>query len=207
MTVVKTILFDSLNEEGARKLAGCKIVDESGEPVGAVDGLWMDSTSHRVEFFGVKSRLFSGTVHVIPARDAQIIEEENLIRLRYPAALVKKAPSFSPGAELAQGEKEEIAKYVGRSQPPHRVNSIEAVRPEEALGGRDQADQSAVSGRGQQAEVTREDLEKNEQLLFNQNGFVTDSMPEVDAAQELLRVQKEAKTRNREDRIKDGHLD
>jgi hypothetical protein len=204
---VKTILFDSLNEEGARKLAGCKIVDESGEPVGAVDGLWVDSTSHRLEFFGVKSRSFSGKVHVIPARDAQVIEGERLVRLRYPAALVKKAPSFFPGTELVQTEKEEINKYGSRSKSPQRVNSIEAIRPEEAVGGADQSERSPESRRTQQAWETREDLEKKEQLLFNQNGFVTDSMPEVDASQELLRAQKDAKARNQEDRIKDGHLD
>jgi hypothetical protein len=204
---VKPILFDSLNEEGARKLAGCKIVDESGQPVGAVDGLWVDSTSDRLEFFGVKSRLFSGKVHVIPAKDAQIIEGEGLIRLRYPAALVKEAPLFFPGVELGQVEKEEINKYGSRSKEPQPVNSIEAIRPEEALGELNQSELSTVSGPTQEAGETREDLEKKEQLLFNQNGFVTDSMPEVDASQELLRVQKEAKARNREDRIKDGHLD
>jgi len=202
---VKTILFDSLNEEGARKLAGCKIVDESGAPVGAVEGLWMDSTSHRVEFLGVKSKLFSGKVHLIPARDAQIIEGESLIRLRYSAALVKKAPSFFPGTELAQVEKEEINRYGNRSKALQPVNSIDAIRPEEALG--ESSERSTLSGRTQQAGETREDLERKEQSLFNQNGFVTDSMPEVDASEELLRAQKEAKARNRLDRIKGGHLD
>ena len=43
---MKTILFDSLDEAAARKLTGCKVIDESGEPVGTVDGLWMDSSSH-----------------------------------------------------------------------------------------------------------------------------------------------------------------
>jgi PRC-barrel domain len=198
---VKTILFDSLNEEGARKLAGCKIVDESGEPVGAVDGVWVDSTSHRVEFFGVKSRSFSGKVHVIPARDAQIIEEESLIRLRYPAAFVKKAPSFLPGYDLGLAQKEEINEYGSHSKEPRRVNAIEDVRPEEALGESGRAEPSQQTGE------TREDLEKQEQHLFDQDGFVTDSMPEVDASHELSRAQKDAKARNREDRIKDGHLD
>jgi hypothetical protein len=53
----------------------------------------------------------------------------------------------------------------------------------------------------------RQQLEKSEQSFFNQSGFVTDSLPEVDASKELLRVQNEAKARNREDRIKSGSLD
>ncbi len=53
----------------------------------------------------------------------------------------------------------------------------------------------------------RKDLEKSDQAFFNQNGFITDSIPEVDASRELLRAQNEAKARNREDRIKNGSLD
>ncbi len=49
---MKKILFDSLDEADARKLNGCKVVDESGKSIGTVDGLWMDSTSRRVEFVG-----------------------------------------------------------------------------------------------------------------------------------------------------------
>ena len=101
---MNTILFDSLDEVEARKLTGCTVIDQRGESVGTVDGLWMDSTSHRVELVGIKSCSFSDKVHVIPARDAQIIEEGNSIRLRYPAALIKKAPSFFPGAAPVQVE-------------------------------------------------------------------------------------------------------
>jgi hypothetical protein len=63
---------------------------------------------------------------------------------------------------------------------------------------------------GDESEGTREnrgDLERSEQTFFEQKGFVTDAMPEVDASQELLRTQKEEKTRNRQDRIKSGSLD
>jgi sporulation protein YlmC with PRC-barrel domain len=112
---MKTILFDSLDEVAARKLDGCKVVDESGESIGTVDGLWMDSTSRRVEFVGVKSNSFSGKVHLVTAGDAQIIEEGYLVKLRYPAAVIAKAPSFSPGADLGQLESEEINRQSGRS--------------------------------------------------------------------------------------------
>ena len=99
---MKAILFDSLDEAGARKLTGCKVIDECGEPVGTVDGIWVDSSSHRVEFVGVKNSSFAGKVRVIHARDAQIIEEGCSLKLRFPAALIKQAPSFSPGAEPEQ---------------------------------------------------------------------------------------------------------
>jgi hypothetical protein len=107
----------------------------------------------------VKSDSLSGEVHLVPAGEAQIIEEGYLIKLRCRTELIANTPSFLPG--------------VDRSEKS----------------------------------TNRQHLEKSEQAFFNQSGFVTDSLPEVDASQELLRVQKESKARNREDRIKSGSLD
>ena len=92
---MKIRMFDSLGEDDARHLTGCKVIDESGESIGTVDGLWMDSSTRRVEFVGVKSTWSFGNVHIVPAGDAEILEESNLIRIRYPATLVKEAPTFS----------------------------------------------------------------------------------------------------------------
>lgn len=156
---MKTILLGSLGEAEARKLDRCKVVDESGKSIGTVDGLWMDSTSRHVEFVGVKSDSLSGEVHLVPAGEAQIIEEGHLIKLRCRTELIANTPSFLPGVD----------------------------RSEES--------------------TNRQRLERSEQAFFNQSGFVTDSLPEVDASQELLRVQNETKARNREDRIKNGSLD
>jgi sporulation protein YlmC with PRC-barrel domain len=201
---MKTILFDSLNEVDAQKLTGCTVIDERGESVGTVDGLWMDSNSHRVEFVGVKSSSCSDKVHVIPARDGQIIEEGHWTKLRYPAALIEKAPSYSPGVESAPVEREKINKHSDRTAP--RINSIDEIRPEEAIERPSPDHQAEARGRSEES-TDRRGLENGEQAFFNQQGSVTDSMSEVDASDELLRIQKEAKIRNREDRIKSGSLD
>src|ERR1700760_1830614 len=96
---MKTILFDSLGEAEARKLDGCKVIDESGESIGTVDGLWMDSTSRRVELVGIKADWGCGKVHLVPAVKAQIIDEGSLmVKLCYPAELIAKTPSFFPEA-------------------------------------------------------------------------------------------------------------
>ena len=103
-------------------------------------------------------------------------------------------------------EREKINKHSDRTTAPPRTNSIDEIRPEEAIG-RPSSDQDAEA-RGRSDESTdRRDLENGEQAFFNQKGFLTDSMSEVDASQELLRVQNEVKIRNREDRIKSGSLD
>jgi PRC-barrel domain len=204
---MKITRLDSLDEEEARKLTGCKVIDESDQSVGTVNGLWMDSSTNHVEFLGVKSNWLPGKVHVVPAGDAQIIEEGNLIRLRYPAAQVKKAPTFSPEAELAQIEKEQINAYCGRAIAAQRVSSIDETRPTETTGGPDSEEKLATQGKSEQSVDGRENVERSEKAFFNQSGFVTDSMPEVDASTELRRVQEEVKARSREDRHKSGSLD
>ncbi|MBV8140857.1 MAG: PRC-barrel domain-containing protein [Verrucomicrobia bacterium] len=198
--------FDSLDEDEGGKLCGRKVVDPEGEPVGTADGVWIDPSTHRVAYVGVKTSWLPGKVQVLPAGDLEIAGGSELIRVCYPAAFVKKAPSSSPETELAQVEKEEINAYFGRFQSDRRVSSIQQMRPEEAnLEKVEEQSEPHDTTRG--SEKDRVDLERGEQSLFDQKGFVTDTMPEVDASQELLRTQEEAKIRNREDRMKEGSSD
>jgi hypothetical protein len=74
--------------------------------------------------------------------------------------------------------------HYERFLPLKRVTSIEETRPEEALSPQD--DQSG--GRSKKsADVTkdRSEIAKDELSFFEQKGFVTDSMPEVDVSEKL----------------------
>jgi hypothetical protein len=203
----KMRMIDSLDEDEAREFTGCKVIDESGEPVGTVDGIWTDPSTHRVAFLGVKTSWLSGKVHGVPARDAQIAEEGNFVKLGFPTAFIKKAPTFSPEGELAEVEKEQVKAYFGRTTSLRGTSSIEQVRPEEAINSQYPDEESGRQDKSERSGEDRVDLERSEQAFFNQKGFATDSMPEVDATQELLRTQKDAKVRNREDQIKSGSFD
>jgi sporulation protein YlmC with PRC-barrel domain len=204
---MKTRLFDSLGEDEVRKFTGRQVIDESGEAVGTVRGYWIDPSTHRVTFLGVKSSWLTGDVHVVPASNVQIADERNLIKLGYPREFVKKAPTFDPEAELAQVEKEEVTAYFGRSISLRRISSIDEIRPEEAIDSRNSGQNRRAGDRAEGSGKNRINLERSEQAFFNQKGFVTDAMPEVDASKELLRTQEEAKLRNREDRTKSGSMD
>ena len=129
------------------------------------------------------------------------------LKLGFPTAFIKKAPTFSPEGELAEVEKEQVKAYFGRTTSLRRTSSIEQVRPEEAINSQYPDEESGRQDKSERSGEDRLDLERSEQAFFNQKGFVTDSMPEVDASQELLRTQKEAKVRNREDQIKSGSSD
>ena len=204
---MKTQRFDSLDEDGGRKLSGQKVVDQDDESVGTVDGIWMDPSTHRVAFVGVKTSWLPGKVQVVPAGDVEVVNEGELIKVGYPAAFVKKAPSFFPENEVAELEKEEVNAYFGRFLPLRRVSSLKEMRPEEAANLQNSELQPEAQDRTRSAEQERLDLERGEQTFFDQKGFVTDSLPEVDASKELLRTQEEAKVRNRQDRLKEGSLD
>jgi len=203
---MRTESFDSLNADAAEAFIGCKLVDRCGESVGTAEGFWLDPSTHRVAYLGAKGGWAPGSVHLVPARDAEINEHDNLIVLRYPVAFIKKAPTAVPGVELAEVAKEGINAYYGQFIALHRVSSIEEIRPEEALEDSGQESNTVPSGRRKSGQC-RAKLEEAEQTFFDQKGFVTDSMSEVDASGELKRTQDEAKIRNREDREKRGDLD
>jgi hypothetical protein len=188
--------FDSLNTDAARAFVGHELTDEDGDTVGKISGFWFDPSTHQVAFVGVKTAWLSGKTNAVPARDIAIDERGNLIGQRYSADFIKKSPVFDPGVELSEVAKEELNAYYGRWMPNQRVTSVEEVRPEEAL----------VQGRVIK-ESTRRNLEAEEQAFFKQKGFVTDSLPEVDASDALERAQEEAKFRNRADKEKRGDLD
>ncbi len=198
-------MFDSLNNVALPDLFGRQVIDEGSEAIGTVDGAWLDPSSQRVEFVGVKSSWLSGKVHVVPAAVVQLVEGR--LRLPYPTAFIKRAPAVRSQTELAQVDKEEINAYYGRFMSVNRVNSIEQIRPEEAVNGLGSGKGSDPADTGIPSSQDRAQIEGAEQAFFNQKGFVTDAMPEVNASKDLLRVQEEAKTRNREDRKKTGSTD
>jgi hypothetical protein len=119
----------------------------------------------------------------------------------------ESAPTFSPEGELAQVEKEEVNAYFGEITSLRRTSSIEEIRPEEADNSQNSGEDSGTQDKSERSVEDRPNLERSDQAFFNQKGFVTDLMPEIDASQELLRTQKEATVRNREDQIKRGSSD
>ena len=78
---------------------------ENGESVGAVEGFWLDPSTHRVAFVGIRSGWLPGSVHIVPAGSVQIDDQHgNFSALDYTAAFIKKAPTGLAGAELAEVE-------------------------------------------------------------------------------------------------------
>ena len=174
--------FDSLDAAGANELKRRPVVDINGRKAGTLECIWTDPSSHRVAFAGVRTGAGLGSVNVVPAR---VVDQDNdRLKVLAVAEFVRSGPTFAAQVELAELEKQQINQYYGHFVPIWRASSTEELRPEE---------KAEISAESQEAD--RGEIEQEEQSFFKQKGFVTDSMPEVDASAELKRTAEQAKIR------------
>jgi hypothetical protein len=185
--------FDSFNAAGANELMRRPVVDSQAQEAGTLECIWIDPSTHRAEFVGIKTGFGLATVHVVPAR--AVDEDHGRIKLRHAVEFLQNGPAFAPQAELAEIEKQEINAYYGHFVPIRRTSAIEQLRPEEKV----EADRSAAH-----EEASRGDIEREEQGFFKQKGFVTDSMREVDRSKDLKRTAQETKIREDEHERRHG---
>jgi len=136
--------FSFFDPAVAETFVSCDVVDQQGQPIGAMAGLWLDPSTLRIAYIAVKSSTFPYNCHVVPAVDTQI-EGDDTIRINYPSAYIKRAPIARPGLELAQVEKEDVNAYYGKFVPLKRITSIEEIRSEEALSAQEQACSEGVA--------------------------------------------------------------
>ncbi|HEV3210323.1 MAG TPA: PRC-barrel domain-containing protein [Chthoniobacterales bacterium] len=128
--------FSSFDEAAAEKFVSREVVDQRGERIGAMAGFWLDPSTFRVAYIGVKSSSFPHKRHVVPAADSHM-EGNGTIRISYSAEQIRRAPTAQLGLEFAQVEKEDVNAHYERFVPLKRITSIEETRPEEALSPQD----------------------------------------------------------------------
>jgi hypothetical protein len=190
--IKKTV--DSLELTAARALAGYPVVDMHAAQIGVLDGIWVDPSTQQPEFFGVVHGLIFKQTLVVPARFGTIDEFRKVVTVPFTEEFVKSAPTGHPGSELAEVEKQQITAHFDCFVPVQRVTDVSEIRPEESID----APPNQLDLERKQPE-DRNQLEREGQSFFNQKGFVTDSMPSVDASENLERTQREARIREDED--------
>jgi hypothetical protein len=181
--------FDSLDAAATEEFVGRPVMDTQGRAAGTLECSWIDPSTHRVEFVGVKTG--PDKINVIPSRAMDL--DGDRLEVRAVLEFVRNGPAFPPEAELAELEKQQVNQYYGYFVPIRRASSIEDLRPE-----------GKAKASGQSTDADREETEHQEQAFFKQKGFVTDSMREVDASDELKRTAEQAKVREDEHERRHG---
>jgi hypothetical protein len=155
---------------GSRALAekeseriGYDALDASGKRVGMVKAVWEDS-SGRLAYVGIATGwLGLGRVHVVPARDAVIMEGERQIRMPFEASMITMGPDFNADYRISEeGERLIRAYYLNQGADgdadfnpdpgdPSLYTGQERAgqdRAEEDLAGEDRADSEWPAGFG-----------------------------------------------------------
>jgi hypothetical protein len=172
----------------AQSLFGRRVVDKDGQIIGVMNGFWLDPSTLRVAYMGVEISSFPRRSHVVPAAGCKV-KDTGVVHLCFPAETVKESPIVQAGSELSQIEMEEINSHYRRIAARYRKTAIEEVRPEESI--RDRA--GSLPEGPSNNDDDRSGIERREQSFFNQKGFVTDAMPEVDASKDLEQAAETAK--------------
>jgi sporulation protein YlmC with PRC-barrel domain len=120
-------------EDVANTWTGKRVLDSDGQEIGVVDAIWLDPSTFTVEFAGVQTGPVFGKTYLVPARMIAPFQGDDTIRLLCPVSLVKTAPAFVPGLELAEIDKEQIDQHYKVQVPDQRVTDIQEVRPGEGL--------------------------------------------------------------------------
>jgi hypothetical protein len=89
---------DTVLPEGAVDARGMKVHDQSGAPIGRVDGMLFDPTEGRVRFIRITSGGFMGlgASHFFVPMDALAAAEPGRIMLARPFEEIRQAPTYMP---------------------------------------------------------------------------------------------------------------
>ena len=98
------------------QIHGFNLVDNQGNKLGSVDGVWVDDATSRLEFIGVKTGWLAGKTHLVPAQDARLDEGNRQIAVPFSQDRIKDAPSFSADTELSPQDEDQIYAYYGLSR-------------------------------------------------------------------------------------------
>jgi len=112
-TIAKPVERGWSAENQLERMLAYNVEDSQGNRIGHVSGLWVDA-KNEVEFVGVKTTWLVGRTHIFPAERMQVNHAREIIRAPYPQDVIKNAPSFDPGAELAEAEQREVFNYYQR---------------------------------------------------------------------------------------------
>jgi uncharacterized protein (TIGR02271 family) len=103
-----TSMIDSNN---IASLIGADVVDRTGDKIGTVGQIYLDTTTGEPTWASVKTGLFGMSESFVPLTGADSTSEG--VRVDYDKAFVKDAPRVNPESDLSQEEEGTLYSYYG----------------------------------------------------------------------------------------------
>jgi uncharacterized protein (TIGR02271 family) len=116
---------------------GRELVDNDGQKIGTIEGLYCDTSTSRPEWAAVRTGLLGTKLNFVPITDAQPTGEQ--LQVPFDKDQVKNAPSIDPEGQLTEQEEAELyshyaMSYSERSDQGDRTEADDAMtRSEEEL--------------------------------------------------------------------------
>jgi len=95
----------------AGELRGREVRDSSGDKIGEVEGLYVDTKGAMLRYLVVSTGWFGTKRHIVPMDDVSFDRSEDAIVLPYGRDQLKKAPTYEDAAELGRGDEQQIYDY------------------------------------------------------------------------------------------------
>jgi uncharacterized protein (TIGR02271 family) len=103
----------TMSMETAAQWRGREVIDRSGDKVGKVEEIYLDTETNEPEWVLVKTGLFGGKSTFVPIEGAA--PEGDGLRVTYDKDLIKDAPKLDADQELSSAEEQELYAHYGRA--------------------------------------------------------------------------------------------
>lgn len=101
----------ALTRNELQGMVGHRMLDESGDKIGTIDQVYLDTRSGQPEWLTVKTGLLGSRVNFVPTRGSHL--EGDDLQVPYGKSFVKDAPSIDPDEALNAAEERELYQYYG----------------------------------------------------------------------------------------------
>ena len=95
-------LLENPNETPLQQLIGYKVLDHHGEEIGTLRSLYSAPETGKIDFLVVGTDGLFGRDHMVPAENVEWEQTARALRVPYPGAVVKGAPTVSADSGITE---------------------------------------------------------------------------------------------------------
>ena len=122
----------TLSAEQLEQVKGADVISGDGQPVGTVEGIYLDESTREPEWALVNTPWVGKRDTFVPLHEATF--EEGVLRVPYSREQLQGAPMIDPDGTLTEGEEAELYSYYGIPYP-HKAG-LRITRYYDLLPGR-----------------------------------------------------------------------